>query len=58
MDPNATLAFIEDMENEDSQDETLIWALQDLRDWIERGGFSPNWTRFPRGTDLFNRFVA
>ena len=57
MDPNATLAFIEDMASEDSDDETLLWAVQDLKKWIERGGRAPNWNKFPFATDLFNQYV-
>jgi len=57
-DPNATLAFIEDLYAEDPMDDTLEYALDDLAEWIEKGGFAPNWERFPVATDLFNRYVS
>ena len=44
-DPNATLAFIEDLYAEDPMDDTLKYALDDLVEWIRKGGFVPNWEK-------------
>jgi len=61
VDPNATLAFINDavMEVDDEMEpDTIGEACDELGDWIDGGGFPPDWSQFPAGTAYFNWFVA
>lgn len=46
MDPNATLALIYDAwKSKDWDTVSNLW--DDLLDWLEKGGFEPNWMEYP-----------
>ena len=47
MDPNAALERISEALVE------LVDASEDLRDWLERGGFEPRWEDFPEASMHF-----
>jgi hypothetical protein len=50
MDPNAVLAEIDR-----NTDGLILRAVEDLRDWLARGGIAPDWKRYPRGARQFMR---
>lgn len=54
MDPNATLQLIEEVAE---TDRTEFWqAVYNLKDWLDRGGFEPEWSRHPRASLFFLRW--
>lgn len=53
MDPNATLREIDAfLARHETGDEVDIHC-QNLFDWIQRGGFEPEWSRYPLGTSYY-----
>lgn len=57
MDPNTCLERIADLlrrsAHDDDAGEALDVACQDLYDWLARGGFAPDWTRFPSAAGYY-----
>ena len=55
MDPNATLAEIQWFldETDEDPDTDLLYALDE---WLKKGGFEPDWQKYPQATDYF-RFI-
>ncbi|HEY6117461.1 MAG TPA: hypothetical protein VI172_16025 [Candidatus Dormibacteraeota bacterium] len=51
MDPNATLRRIEDADTRREQRE----ACEDLRTWLARGGFHPDWDAYPKATAFYRK---
>lgn len=53
MDPNATLKMIDDfLAARRSGPEVDEW-VENLRDWIDGGGFEPDWDAFPLGASYY-----
>jgi len=61
MDPNATLASIDHALARVQFDEVagveVDEACEDLWNWIRRGGFEPNWKRYPIATGWYRSRV-
>lgn len=58
MDPTQTLAeiFLAELPSEEYNLDTLCSSLQE---WLERGGFQPDWEDYPRATRIyFNWCIA
>lgn len=53
MDPNATLRAIDQFLKEDDI-QMATEAAQDLLGWIRKGGFSPNWDKYPAASMFVN----
>ena len=53
MDPNATLKQIHEFLADRRSGEEVDIMCQDLWDWIETGGFQPEWERYPTGTSYY-----
>ncbi len=51
MDPNACLRRINDATSRSERNE----ACDDLRTWIARGGFQPDWTAYPKATAYYRK---
>lgn len=57
MDPNVTLQWINDfLGNNDI--ESAENSVEDLADWIEKGGFLPDWDRYPKATFYFFSLIG
>ena len=56
MDPNETLEIIEGEIGLllYSEREALREACYDLREWLDMGGFEPNWSKYPIASNYFN----
>jgi hypothetical protein len=52
MDPDAALQRIEEASSREEEED----AIRDLAQWINSGGFAPDWSRFPRATEAFNEW--
>ena len=52
MDPNACLERIDNALRDHEIGEAQA-ACDDLRCWLGRGGFAPDWDRFPRARDFY-----
>ena len=53
MDPNETLRVINGfLARHETGDEVDVWC-QDLYDWLKKGGFEPNWAKYPLGTSYY-----
>ncbi|MEE8503978.1 MAG: hypothetical protein V3T26_05965 [candidate division NC10 bacterium] len=53
MDPNETLRRIDEfLLAQEEGVEVDIWC-QDLWDWIQKGGFEPNWEAYSLGTSYY-----
>jgi hypothetical protein len=55
MDPNATLRMIDEASRVDAETRE---AIQNLRHWLSRGGFAPDWAEYPTGTRRFRRALG
>ena len=54
MDPNELLRMIDEAINKrEHGNEVDIWC-QDLFDWLAKGGFDPEWNKYPLGTSYFH----
>lgn len=54
MDPNATLQMIHEfLTDRKAGDEVDEWCY-DLKEWLDKGGFEPNWEQYPLGTSYYN----
>jgi len=54
MDPNATLEILENNRSLAEADSAArIGAVRDLARWLNRGGFEPEWKKYPSGTAYF-----
>lgn len=47
MDPNATLSFIDGFLKAREEGQQVDLWCQDLFDWLSKGGFDPNWEKYP-----------
>lgn len=56
MDPNATLRIIHGATSQ--YDEEAVNAANDLRHWLIRGGFAPDWSQFPRGAYRYRKIMC
>ena len=54
MEPLEALRVIEDLEDPVEVAE----ACENLREWLNNGGFEPDWTLYPKGTERFQRLEA
>lgn len=53
MDPNATLREIHNaLMNRETGDEIDEWC-EALGDWVDNGGFEPDWKAYPLGTSYY-----
>jgi len=53
MDPDETLKMIDEfLQARKTGDEVDEWC-HNLYEWIEKGGFEPNWNRYPLGTEYY-----
>jgi hypothetical protein len=52
MDPDAALRTIDDAERVDAETREV---MRGLHGWLSRGGFAPDWTRYPKGTRRFRK---
>jgi len=58
MDPNATLKMINEfLEDRRTGDEVDDWC-GNLFEWIQKGGFEPEWNTYPIGTSYYWCYVA
>jgi hypothetical protein len=67
MDPNATLRFIQNSMDEWKDnyhpDTSSHWKDQidnsiiDLRKWLLKGGFAPDWDKFPEATRYYRFYT-
>ena len=55
MDPNECLKLIDESVKDNDETEA-DWHCYDLMQWLKRGGFQPNWKRYPNATYHFNGF--
>ena len=59
MDPNALLEDIAELLAESASDslaaDGLVAAVADLKEWIDRGGFHPTYSRFPVAAAYFKK---
>ncbi|MGH9969240.1 MAG: hypothetical protein ACREBG_15765 [Pyrinomonadaceae bacterium] len=53
MDPNETLRQIHAFLARGDEGDEVDFLCQDLFDWLARGGFAPDWTRFELGTGYY-----
>ena len=61
MDPNATLRRIADLMHEEPgelTEECLAEACQDMREWLAKGGFEPQWEKSPFAAAHYRRWEA
>ena len=56
MDPNATLARIDGFKS--MHDPECQEAIMDLRAWIVRGGFEPDWAKYPKATFRYHKVLG
>ena len=60
MDPNAALAYLERhpaTSINDASEDTKEHAFA-LHQWIGRGGFAPDWTKYPSGTKTYRALTG
>lgn len=61
MDPNATLQAIQELVDEqersyeDERDDEIGDLCLSLVEWIDGGGFSPDWDKYPEATEEFDQ---
>lgn len=55
MDPNATLRLIDEATRMNSETREHI---NNLRSWIARGGFHPDWNEYPRGAARYRKALG
>ena len=54
MDPNATLAAIEvELRSNDTDQDELDEHCENLKTWLENGGYRPSWDSYPRASDYY-----
>jgi hypothetical protein len=56
MDPNETLRLINDCRSVHSRE--CVELIETLRGWIVRGGFHPDWTRYPKATRRYSKALG
>lgn len=56
MDPDATLRIIGECTREERRQRSE--ACENLDEWLQRGGFEPDWEAQPRAARLFNNWRA
>lgn len=47
MDPNATLKYIDEFIGNSAYDFKINETVEDLLDWLRKGGFAPDWSKYP-----------
>ena len=52
MDPTAALRLISDADRVDANTREV---MRELHQWLTRGGFQPDWERYPKGTRRFRK---
>jgi hypothetical protein len=52
MDPDAALQAIDDADRVDAETREV---MNGLHAWLSRGGFSPDWSRYPKGARRFRK---
>ena len=52
MDPNAALRMIDDADRVDAETREV---MRGLYTWLSRGGFAPDWSRYPKGARRFRK---
>lgn len=59
MDPNAALKYLDSWDCCSEQGWVdMIERFVALRNWISRGGWEPNWNRYPRGHKLYIELLS
>lgn len=58
MDPNETLRRIDEFLARRETGDEVDYMVEDLFRWIEKGGFEPDWSRYPLGTSYYRSRVA
>lgn len=58
MDPNVTLAAIADILRRNPSDRRIGEHCRHLRQWVEQGGFSPEWTRHRDATSRYLQWCS
>lgn len=54
MDPNTTLRDIEDEIQMQAPPSSVVYKMcDDLREWLNKGGFEPNWDKYPIGSAFY-----
>jgi len=53
MDPSATLKMINDFLTDRETGEEVDEWCENLAEWLDKGGFPPNWENYPLGTSYF-----
>lgn len=53
MDPNATLAEIQAFLLAQREGSIVDRWCEHIWDWLERGGFEPDWAKYPMATDYY-----
>lgn len=53
MDPNETLKRIDEFLREHRTGEEVDHWCEDLLEWLDRGGFEPDWEKYSVGTSYF-----
>jgi hypothetical protein len=54
MDPNATLRMIDEFIEARSTSNEVDESVENLREWLAKGGFEPDWKRYPLGTAYYH----
>jgi len=58
MDPNATLREIDSfLQDRRTGEEVDDWCGY-LYEWLQKGGFAPDWEKYPTGTSYYNCYVS
>ncbi len=56
MDPNEALRMLQDtMFGESNHRGERDWC-RDIAEWVAKGGFEPDWERYPHGAARFHRY--
>ena len=53
MDPNVTLQMIDEFLAKHQTGEEVDEWCQNLFDWIKKGGFEPDWSKYELGTSYY-----
>jgi len=59
MDPNATLKELEtNLTNAAFANIKLVnfWLCEDLKNWLDKKGFEPDWDKYPAATAYYRKF--
>jgi len=54
MDPNETLKMIDEFLKARQVGDCVDEWCRDLLEWLNKGGFEPDWDKYPSGTEYFS----